>query len=125
MTDEAQVWLITEVETIETVEPRWGERGGEDVGGGFGRGGREQVTTIVRKRVPLNPAVLKAEMSGLLQVVGDVFDQASQQRGLQLEEVELSVELTGEGQVSIMGSGGKLADKGGIKLKFKRATPGI
>jgi hypothetical protein len=123
MTDDAQIWLITEVETVQPGEVRRGERSSEDVGGGFGRRVSE-VTTIVRQRVALNPAVLKTEMRGLLQVVSDVFDQANQQTGLQLEEVELSVELSAEGQVSIMGSGGKLADKGGIKLKFKRATPG-
>jgi len=124
MTDEAQIWLITEVETVQPVELRRRERSSEDVGGGFGRRVPE-VTTIVRKRVPLNSAVLKTEMSGLLQMVGDVFNQANHQTGLQLEEVELSVELSAEGQVSIMGSGGKLADKGGIKLKFKRTTSEI
>jgi hypothetical protein len=60
-------------------------------------------------------------MQGLLQVVGDVFDQASRQSGLQLDEIELAVEINAEGQVSLLGNGGKLADKGAIKLKFKRA----
>jgi len=40
-----------------------------------------------------------------------------------LDEVELSVEINAQGQVSIMGNGGSLSDKGGIKLKFKRVTP--
>jgi hypothetical protein len=125
MADEAaQLWLVTEVETTEAVEVRRGERSGTDIGGGFGPPRvTEQIKTIVRQRVPLDAAVLKTQMGGLLQVVGQVFDQASQQTGLQLDEVELSVEINTQGQVSIMGSGGSLSDKGGIKLKFKRATP--
>jgi len=63
---------------------------------------------------------LKTQMNGLLQVVGEVFAQATQQSDLTLDEVELSVEINAQGQVSILGSGGSLSDKGAIKLKFKR-----
>jgi hypothetical protein len=114
-----QLWLITEVETVETVVT--GQRSGEDLGGGYGPARvTEQVKTIVRQRVPLDAVALKVQMQGLLQVVGEVFDQANQQSGLQLEAVELAVEINAEGQVSLLGSGGKLADKGAIKLTFKR-----
>jgi len=126
MADEAALlWLVTEVEkTTETVEVRRGERGGDDVGGGFGPPRvTEQVKTVVRQRVPLDAVALKTQMNGLLQVVSDVFEQATQQRDLLLDEVELSVEINAQGQVSIMGNGGSLSDKGGIKLKFKRVTP--
>ena len=116
-----QLWLVTEVETTETVEVRHGERGSDDIGGGFGLPRvTEQVKTIVRQRVPLDAVALKTQMNGLLQVVSDVFEQATQQRDLLLDEVELSVEINAQGQVSIMGNGGSLSDKGGIKLKFKR-----
>jgi hypothetical protein len=131
-----QLWLITEVETIETIEvqtqktpadPVRGERGSEDIGPQYG-GRKPQVTEqiteqikVVRKRVPLDAVALKAQMQGLLQVVGDVFDQASLQSDLQLDEIELAVEINAEGQVSLLGNGGRLADKGAIKLKFKRA----
>ncbi len=120
----AQIYLLTEVETTEMVEVRRGEReGNRDIGGGFTPPQvTEKVKTIVRQRVPLDAIALKSQMSGLLQVVSDVFDQANQQTGLQLDEVELSVEINAQGQVSIMGSGGSLSDKGAIKLKFKKAT---
>jgi hypothetical protein len=59
-------------------------------------------------------------MNGLLQIVSDIFNHAQQQTGLQLNEVELTVEINAEGQVSLLGSGGKLTNKGGITLKFKR-----
>jgi hypothetical protein len=124
----AQLWLITEVETteiteVQTDEVRRGERGSEDIGGSFGSSRvTEQTKTVVqRQRVPLDAVALKVQMQGLLQVVGDVFDQASRQSGLQLDEIELAVEINAEGQVSLLGNGGKLADKGAIKLKFKRA----
>jgi hypothetical protein len=32
----------------------------------------------------------------------------------------LAIEISSEGQISILGSGGKLEGKGGIKLSFKR-----
>ncbi|WP_416674629.1 Pepco domain-containing protein [Egbenema bharatensis] len=125
MTDEAaQLWLMTEVETTETTEVVRGERNGSDTGGGFGPPRvTEQVKTIVRQRVPLDAVTLKTQMKGLLQVVSDVFDQANQQSDLQLDEVELSVEINAQGQVSIMGNGGSLSNRGAIKLKFKRTNP--
>jgi hypothetical protein len=119
----AQMWIVTEVEQTETTEVMRGERGGVDRGGEFGvPRTTEQVKTIVRQRVPLDAAALKVQMNGLLEVVSDVFDQANYQSGLQLDEVELSVEINAQGQVSIMGSGGSLSNKGAIKLKFKRTN---
>ena len=63
---------------------------------------------------------LKREIGNLLAVVGDVFDQARPEAGLSLEDVELSIEISSEGQISILGSGGKISGTGGIKLTFKR-----
>ena len=36
-----------------------------------------------------------------------------------LEEVELMVEVNGEGQLSLLGTGGKAGAKGAMTLKFK------
>jgi hypothetical protein len=119
----AQLWIVTEVETTETKETVRGERGGSDRGGGFSSPEfTEQTRTFIRQRVPLDAVALKTQMNGLLQVVSEVFAQASTQSGLQLDEVELSVEINAQGQVSILGSGGSLSDKGAIKLTFKRAA---
>ena len=52
--------------------------------------------------------------------LGDVFDQSLAETGIVLDGVELSIEISSEGQVSILGSGGKIEGKGGIKLSFKR-----
>ncbi|MGF1538426.1 MAG: hypothetical protein ACFB4J_18345 [Elainellaceae cyanobacterium] len=126
MSDTPQLYVIT-TDTLETtvIEPDDTPRGGrssQDIGGGFGSPATEQITKLVRKRVPLDAAALKTQMNGLLNVVGDIFVQADAQTGMQLSEVELSVEINGEGQVSIVGNGGKIANTGGITLKFTRPS---
>jgi hypothetical protein len=63
-------------------------------------------------------------MTSLLAVVNDLFTQADRTTGLQLQEVELSVDINAEGQISLVGNGGKLGNQGGIKLKLTRA-PGV
>lgn len=122
--DTSQIWFVVETETTQTVEEvHRGERSGVDTGGGFGQKVTEQIKTVVEKqRVSLDAAALKAQLNGLLRILGEVSDQANQQSGLQMDEVELSVEITGEGQVNFLGNSGKLGNKGAIKLKFKRAT---
>ncbi|MGF1513926.1 MAG: hypothetical protein ACFB5Z_09555 [Elainellaceae cyanobacterium] len=119
---EPQLYVITtdlETADLETDTSR-GSRSSDDIGGGFGPPAAEQIAKLVRKRVPLDAAALKTQMNGLLNVVGDIFVQADAQTGMQLSEVELSVEINGEGQVSIVGNGGKIGNTGGITLKFTR-----
>jgi hypothetical protein len=117
-TDPSTLWIVAEVEPEQPLDVKRGGRSSEDIGPSFGSTLSEQTPT--RKRIPIDAAVLKTQMNGLLQVVGDIFDHAQQQTGLQLNEVELTVEINAEGQVSLLGNGGKLANKGGITLKFKR-----
>ncbi|MFB2768397.1 hypothetical protein ACE1AT_03775 [Pelatocladus sp. BLCC-F211] len=74
--------------------------------------------------VKVSAQKLEQEMTNFLQIVGRLFSHAEQQAkvnsGMQLDEIELSVEITGEGQVKLIGSGAKAAAKGAIKLTFKR-----
>lgn len=122
MTEHPEIFLVTEVETSE-VEVRTGERSGVDIGGGFGDKLITKHLTTTTQRVPLDATALKVQMNGLLQVIGGLFDQAEQMpNGMVLDEMSLSVEINAEGQISIMGNGGKLGNKGTIALKFKR-TP--
>ena len=116
------LWFVTEVETTETVEVVEGGRGSGDLGGGFGAAAVQAVRKSLTQRVHVSADALKQQIGNLLSVVGDVFDQASAETGLALEQVELSIEVSSEGQVSILGSGGKLEGKGGIKLSFRRAV---
>jgi hypothetical protein len=120
MSELPQIYLVTEVETSE-VEVRTGERSSDDTGGGFGPLVTKQVTTMKTQRVPLDAAALKVQRNGLLQVIGALFDQAEQMpNGMVLDEMNLSVEINAEGQVSIMGNGGKLGNKGTIALRAGR-----
>ena len=81
----------------------------------------EKIRTVTqRKRVSLDAQALKAQMESMLAIVNDLFSQADTQTDLRLEEVELSVEINAEGQISLVGNGGKLGNTGGIKLKFTR-----
>jgi hypothetical protein len=120
MADANKLWVIAETEAVEETVEIEGRRSGDDTGGGFGPA-VEAVTRIAkRQRVPLDAQALKAQMDGLLAIVGDLFGQAEAQTGLKLSEVELSVEINAEGQVSLVGNGGKLGNTGGITLKFIR-----
>src|SRR5215469_17284433 len=116
----AGLWFVTDVETSETVEVVEGGRSSEDVGGGFGSSAVQAVRKSLTQRVQISADELKRQIGNLLAVVGDVFDQTHVETGIILEGVELSIEISSEGQISILGSGGKLEGKGGIKLSFKR-----
>lgn len=119
MSENSILWVISE-EVIETKEVR-GARESDDIGGGFGpQRMTEKLISFVRERKPVDALLLKNQMSGLLKVVCDLFDQAEVQTGMQLAEVELTVEITAEGQVSLVGNGGKFGNTGGITLKFMR-----
>ncbi|MDE1995566.1 MAG: hypothetical protein KGI75_23910 [Rhizobiaceae bacterium] len=95
-----------------------GARGSEDVGGGFGT-----VLSSPLKAVSIGADALKDQMTNLLEVVQHVFDQPLSRMSLALDEVELSVTISSEGEIRIFGSGGKLGGNGAIKMVFKRKEP--
>lgn len=86
---------------------------------------RKQVSTT--GRVGVSAEKVERELANLLGTVGRIFRQASEQAsaesGMQLDEVGLQIEINREGQVGLMGVGGKTGDKGVINLKFKRVEP--
>lgn len=120
MSDELQIWVVAEDDISATASVDGERDGRRDMGGGFGARVTERVTTVIRRREPLDAGALKAQMNGLLTVVGELFAHAEQQTGMRLTEVELKVEINAEGQVSLVGNGGKLGNTGGITLKFTR-----
>jgi hypothetical protein len=122
------IWIVTD-DTNQISLPD-GTKGGNTRSGGW-----EQETTIpntkgVETAVQVDAEKLEQEMSRFLLVVDKVFTRAEQQTqakydaksGIQLDEIELSVEINGEGQVKLLGSGTKAGGKGGIKLTFRRKT---
>ncbi|HEX3783209.1 MAG TPA: hypothetical protein VHX38_26375 [Pseudonocardiaceae bacterium] len=65
----------------------------------------------------------KQRVAAFLDAMQSVVDQAPQQTdGFTLEEVQIAVEVSAKGQLSILGNGGELASKGGMTLTFKRST---
>ena len=92
------------------------------------RGWEIPTADSVKQKVEVSVEKLEQEMSSFLQVVGRLFKRAEQESyqkpGMQLNEIELSIEINGEGQVSLIGTGAKAGGKGAIILKFKRAELG-
>lgn len=77
---------------------------------------------------------IERNMSEFLTVIEKIFIQAEKQAakmqqtsedegkfGMQLEQIEMSIDVDGKGKVSLFGFGGaEVGGKGGIKLTFKR-----
>ena len=76
------------------------------------------------REVKLDPAEVEVKMSAFVRSVGRIFRQANAEipaeSGLRLEEVELSVKISGKGQIKLI-AGGEAGGEGGITLKFKRS----
>ncbi|MBD2361120.1 hypothetical protein H6G36_07990 [Anabaena minutissima FACHB-250] len=93
------------------------------------RSWREETTTETTKSVgnavKVSTQKLEQEMTHFLEVVGRLFNRAEQQAngGMQLDEIELSVEISAEGEVKLIGNGAKAGGKGAIKLVFRRQEP--
>ena len=65
---------------------------------------------------------LEAEMAHLIDVVERLLIKAENKSNseIALDEIELLVEINGEGKISLLGNGAQAGGKGAIKLKFKR-----
>ncbi len=113
-----KIWIITAESYIQ--ETLSGARSGSDIGG---RLGGQEVTAevLVAERSQVEVAKLKAEMKGFLKAMREMLDEADPPEAkMRLAEVELSVEINGEGQISLLGIGGKAGGKGAMTFKFKR-----
>ncbi|MEH2238558.1 Pepco domain-containing protein [Nostoc sp.] len=127
------IWVITE-ETAETssttneIFRNIGARSSGDTGGRLGVETTEEIVVsrkkdeIVITRHKVEVTKLKQEMKGFLEAMREMLDEADQPDSkMQLNEVELSVEVNGEGQISLFGiGGGKAGGKGAMTFKFKR-----
>ncbi|MGD1910222.1 MAG: hypothetical protein ACFB2X_05015 [Rivularia sp. (in: cyanobacteria)] len=127
------IWIVTEEisetsKNDDTSTPR-GSRGGDDVGGVLGGTetteeivvSKKQGEIVITKR-KVQVSKLKGQMREFLQAMREMLDEAETPNSkMQLDEVELSVEINGEGQISLIGiGGGKAGGKGAMTFKFKR-----
>ena len=111
------IWIITnETPSSEQVT---GGKDAWDEGATYGEYPAQ--TESGKKRTLVKAEDLKQEMAEFLDVMEDILDKAQKpQAKIRLDEIELSVEINGEGQISLLGTGGKVGGKGAINLKFKR-----
>ncbi|PAX53893.1 Pepco domain-containing protein [Brunnivagina elsteri] len=128
------IWIITEEiaekSTSKEVVNRSGSRSSGDIGGRLGVETQEEIIItkqegeLVIKRRKVEVTKLKQEMRGFLQAMREMLDEAETPNSkMHLDEVELSVEINGEGQVSLFGlGGGKVGGKGAMTFKFKRRS---
>ncbi|WP_315788855.1 Pepco domain-containing protein [Fischerella sp. JS2] len=120
------IWIITEevAETATSVETTTtGARSSRDLGGILGAEVTETTEVKFTRYKAVEVDQLKQEMSGFLQAMREILEEAdSPNSKIQLEEVELSVEINGEGKISLFGVGGKAGGKGAMTFKFKRCS---
>jgi hypothetical protein len=116
-----KIWIITGESYVR--ETPAGARSSGDIGGRLGD--RERIAkvdeVVVAERSQVDVSKLKGEMKGFLKAMREMLDEADPPEAkIRLDEVELSVEINGEGQVSLFGVGGKAGGKGAMTFKFKR-----
>ncbi len=115
------IWIVTD-ETIET-EKVTGERDGCYKGNQYDVIDSQPVRSQQRRGIPVSAAKLEQGMADFVSVLGRVLERTQQRAGeitgMALDEVELMVEVNGEGQLSLLGTGGKAGAKGAMTLKFK------
>ena len=115
-----KIWIITG-ETHAQEITAGARDSSRDTGGLLGSETAEVTEVVTPERKAVEVEKLKQEMKGFLQAMREMLDEADPPDSkMRLDEVELSVEINGEGQVSLFGVGGKAGGKGGMTFKFKR-----
>ncbi|MBE9052967.1 hypothetical protein IQ243_21585 [Nostocales cyanobacterium LEGE 11386] len=119
------IWIVTD-DTPQLSIPD-GVKSGATTTRSWGEEPTREISKGVGDAVPVSAEKLEQNMTSFLQVIGRLFSRAEQQAkvnsGMQLDAIELSVEISGEGEVKLIGSGVKTGAKGAIKLTFKRQEP--
>lgn len=76
--------------------------------------------------VPVSVEKLEQGVTSFLQAMGRVIRnaqaRATELGSMELDEIELSVEVNGEGQLSLLGSGTKVGGKSAMTLHFKKKS---
>ena len=84
------------------------------------RGLSDAVAESVLKAVPVQ--VLKTNMGHFFDQLRDILSTGPETIGdFEVSQVEVSAQITGDGQVSLIGSGLKIGVKGGVTFVLKRA----
>lgn len=124
------LWIITEEVAETSMTTIDGARSSRDIGGKLkSKTTEEQIIVtkekdkVVITRHKVEVTKLKQEMRGFIQAMRECLDEAdTDDSKIRLDEVEVSVEVNGEGQLSLFGTGGKVGGKGSLTFKFKRQS---
>ncbi|MTJ11049.1 hypothetical protein FJR11_00230 [Anabaena sp. UHCC 0187] len=124
------LWIITEEVAETSTTSISGARSGADIGGLLGSKTTEEQIIVTKEkdkviitRRKVEVTKLKQEMRGFIQAMRECLDEAdTDDSKIRLDEVEVSVEVNGEGQFSLFGTGGKVGGKGSLTFKFKRQS---
>lgn len=105
------IWLLTDVE-LPVV----------DEGSKFGGSHRNTENLTERVLVSLDLPVLRDQLTQFVQQINSVFGQLDNEHdgNFHLDEIEMSVKITAEGQIVLFGSGGKVGGEGGLTLRLIR-----
>lgn len=76
---------------------------------------------LIERRAEISPEKLKKNLASFLDSMGSAMAGVPDfLAGYKLEEIELSLEIGAEGEIGLLGTGGKLSGKGSITLKLKK-----
>ncbi len=124
MPENKGIWIITSETSSQETTSEEITRGSKSGGRGYSYDDPvEDAARMrqIREQHWVEAEELQSNMNQFLEVLGQTFDQAEQSYSkIQLDEIELTVEINGKGQVGLLGTGGEVGGKGAIKLKFKR-----
>lgn len=120
---ENYIWIVTNESAADAVPD--GDRGGTTTRNPFDQPMPPSLSSD-RPGIPVPVAKLEKGVADFLDSMGRVLKQAQAKAqeigGMELDEIELSVEVNGEGQLSLLGSGTKVGGSGALTLKFKRSA---
>lgn len=116
-----ELWIVTGSSSTST--PQTGQKNVTRSTNPFGPTGATVSGEELRES-RVKAETLSAQMSEFTRVIGKIFANAQKQiepqAGLQLDEIKLAVEISGKGEIKILGAGVETSGKGAIELKFKR-----
>ena len=111
------IWIVTDETAVD------GGRAEEVKRNPYSHVDSQPVRSQQRRGIPVSAAKLEQGMADFVSILGRVLEQTQKRSGeitgMALDEVELMVEVNGEGQLSLLGTGGKAGAKGAMTLKFK------
>ena len=118
------IWIVTDEPPAVIIHDD--SRDGQDTGNPYDEPDRT-IRTDQRRGTPVAAEKLEQGMMEFVQIMGRILQHTQQSTsklaGMELDEIELLVEVNSEGQLSLLGMGGKAGAKGAMTLKFKALKP--